>query len=128
MVRMKAKYGLALLGLVIAAAAVWLLTRPAPLANMRHACPQPESGVSIVTFSGQAGEQFQFSMSSNITSGELDLSLCDQAGNVVKRMGQAKELATHFTLLEAGIYTLRMEYRDFSGDFSAAVYRDGPMG
>ena len=101
---MKAKYGLALLGLVIAAAAVWLLTRPAPLANMRHACPQPESGVSIVTFSGQAGEQFQFSMSSNITSGELDLSLCDQAGNVVKpwdkfsgrNMRKSNPAGTHF--------------------------------
>ena len=85
---MKAKYGLALLGLVIAAAAVWLLTRPAPLANMSHACPQPESGVSIVTFSGQAGEQFQFSMSSNITSGK-----CGEADGSGKRAGDAFHIA-----------------------------------
>lgn len=90
---------------------------------MHHACLQPETSVSTASFSGQAGDQVKFSLSSNVKSGLLDVFLLDSQGNMVKRFGQAKQLVTFVTLNQTDTYTLRAEYDGFTGDFSAAIYR-----
>lgn len=118
---MKARHGITILGLAVVAA-IWLLTRPAPLASMHHACSTPETNASAASFSGRAGEQIKISLSSNVKDGVLDISLLDLQGNVVKQLGHAKQLKTVLTLDRSDTYTLRAEYSDFAGDFSVAVY------
>lgn len=119
---MRAKLGMTVLGLIIAAA-IYLLIQPVPLASMRHTCSQPEANISAASFSGQAGDQIRFSLSSNVKGGLLDVSLLDSQGNVVKQFGQAKHMETSFALDWQDTYTLRAEYDGFTGSFSAAVYR-----
>lgn len=111
------------IGIAVAAVAVWLLTRPKVLGNINHSFSSqaPASDTSTITFFAEEKERLRLYFASEIQQGDLDIALYDSAGNLVKNMGKAKELATYLTVDYTGTYTLAAEYEDFAGSFKVVV-------
>lgn len=121
---MKKKYIIIVIILVLADIfCIWRLTRAEVLGNINHASSEPESNTADITFSGEAGERIKFSFSSVIEEGELDVTIYDSQGNVVKELDRAKALSTFMIPEYTDDYTLVAEYRDFVGKFKVKVYR-----
>lgn len=120
------KKGYIAIGVFLAAAlllGLWLLARPRPVCNMHRACPQPETNISSVSFSGGAGGRIKCAISTRIESGTVDFFLYDGNGAIVKEFDQADALTTYLSLAQSQTYTLEAVYKDFTGTFSAAIYK-----
>ena len=100
---------------------LWLLTRPSPLCNMRRVCSQPETSVSQVSFSGEAGGRIKCTFSTHIKSGTVDFILYDEEGAVIEEFDRADALVTFLTLPDTRTYTLEADYTDFAGNFAASL-------
>lgn len=119
---MKKKYIIIGITAILAAVlSVWLLTRPKPLGNMNHAYSEPETSVSHISFSGEAGDRIKFSLRSRIESGDVDIVLYDSDGNEVYGLDRATELETFFDLSISGTYTLAAECNHFVGRYDVTV-------
>lgn len=101
----------------------WLLTRPESLGNISHDYSEPETSVSNISFSGEAGDRIKFSFRSDIKSGNLDVLLYDSAGNQVYELAGATELETFFDLNSSDTYTLAAECSGFVGRYDVTVYK-----
>lgn len=120
---MKKKYKILAAAALAAAALLGLLLRPQVLGNINHASNQPETSVSAVSFSVEAGDKIKVSFASRLESGELHITLLDAGGTVLKELDQAKKLETFLTFDHAGLYTLKAEYTEFVGSFQVGVYK-----
>ncbi|MDE7220176.1 MAG: hypothetical protein K2O45_11230, partial [Oscillospiraceae bacterium] len=83
---------------------LWLLTRPSPLCNMRRACSQPETSVSQVSFSGEAGGRIKCTFSTHIKSGTVDFILYDEEGAVIEEFDRADALGTWLSMQYSRTY------------------------
>ncbi len=114
---------------VLAVAAVllaaWLFTRPSPLAEIHRSFSSPETGSADVSFPVEAGERIRVRISTRTESGVMEVTLLDEAGEVVYAFGSAKYQERRLTLPDAGTYTLEIQFQGFTGDGEAAVYPDG---
>lgn len=122
---MKKKYKI-LAAAALAAAALLglgLLLRPQALGHINHASSQPETSVSSVSFSVEAGDSIKVSFASRLESGELHITILDAGGTVLKEWDRAKKLETFLTFDHAGLYTLKAEYTEFVGSFQVGVYK-----
>lgn len=120
---MKMKY--IIIGIIAVLAvilSVWLLTRPKPLGNINHAYSEPETSISNISFSGEAGDRIKFSFRSDIKGGDLDLLLYDSDGNEVYKLDGARELETFFDLSDSDTYTLAAKCSDFVERYDVKVY------
>ena len=108
---------------IFGALSIWLLTRPESLGNIKHTYSKPETGVSNISFLGEANERIKFSFRSNIESGDLDIILYDSEGNEAYKLDKAKALETSLDLDNSGTYTLAAEYKNFIGSFKITVYK-----
>jgi hypothetical protein len=102
--------------------AVWLFTRPEPLAEIHRSFSSPETGSADVSFPVEAGKSIRVRISTRTESGVMEVTLLDEAGAVVYSFGSATYQERHLTLAESGMYTLEVQFRDFTGDGDAAVY------
>ena len=79
---------------VLAVAAVllaaWLFTRPSPLAEIHRSFSSPETGSADVSFPVEAGERIRVRISTRTESGVMEVTLLDEAGEVVYAFGSAK--------------------------------------
>lgn len=128
------KKTLTMLGLVALAAAVaagialFVLTRPALLANMNGNDTTPTTSSTDISFSAQAGERIKFSFQSNIKSGDLNIVLYDSQGKPVYELAHASELETFFTFEATDTYTLTAHRKDFIGSFRVKVLQPKSIG
>lgn len=106
------------------AAGIWLTFRPAVLGNINRACTEPETSISTISFSGEAGDRIKLSFRSSIEDGNLEIVVYNAKGTVVKELDRAKRLETFFTLEDANTYTLEAKYQDFIGNFQITVYKE----
>ncbi len=113
-----------LLVMMAFATGIWWYFRPAVLGNINHASTEPETSVSTISFSGEAGDRIKLSFQSTIENGNLDIVVCDAKGTVVKELDRAKRLETFVTLDDTDTYTLEADYRDFIGNFQITVYKE----
>ncbi len=111
------------IGIVLAALALWLLTRPKILANINHSfsSSEPVTNTSTVSFFAEEGDRIRFYFASDIEQGNLDIILYDSEGNLVEELDQAKELVTYLTIHYDDTYTLAAEYKNFAGSFKTEV-------
>ena len=84
------------IGIILAALALWLLTRPKILGNINHSfsSSEPVTDTSTISFLAEEGDRIRFYFASDIEQGNLDIVLYDSEGNLVKELDQAKELVT----------------------------------
>lgn len=102
--------------------AVWLLTRPQPLAELHRTFSAPETSAASVSFPAEAGESIRVRISTRTESGVMDVSLLDETGAEIYAFGSAKCQERCLTLPEDGIYTLEAQFKGFTGDGEALVY------
>ena len=102
---------------------LWLLTSPRPVCSMHRACPQPETNIANVSFSGEAGGRIKCAISTHAESGTVDFFLYDGNGAIVKEFDRADALTICLPLAQSQTYTLEAAYKDFTGTFSAAIYK-----
>lgn len=102
--------------------AVWLFTRPRPLAEIHRSFSSPETVSAGVSFPVEAGERIRVRISTRTEGGVMEVTLLDEASAVVYSFGSATYQERHLTLAESGMYTLEVQFRDFTGDGDAAVY------
>lgn len=107
--------------------AVWLLTRPRPLAELHQTFSVPETSAASVSFPAEAGESIRVRISTRTESGIMDVCLLDETGAAVYSFGSAKYQERRLTLPEDGVYTLEAQFQEFAGDGEALVYPDGPL-
>lgn len=120
---MKKKYVIiGIMAVLAAILSVWLLTRPKPLGNINHAYSEPETSVSNISFSGEAGDRIKFSFRSDVKSGDLDILLYNSDGNEVYKLDGATELETFFDLSRSDTYFLAAECDNFVGRYDVKVY------
>lgn len=120
---MKKKYVvIGIIAVLAAILSVWLLTRPKPLGNINQVYSEPETSVSNISFSGEAGDRIRFSFRSDIKSGDLDILLYDSDGNEVYKLDGATELETFFDLSRSDTYSLAAECDNFVGRYDVKVY------
>lgn len=105
--------------------AVWLLTRPQPLAELHQTFSVPETSTASVSFPAKAGESVRVRISTRTESGVMDVCLLDETGAAVYSFGSAKYQERRLTLPEDGVYTLEARFQAFAGDGEALVYPDG---
>lgn len=120
--KMKKKILIIVIVIVLVLAGLWLVICPKAVGNMKHSYDEKTTSSSNFSFEGQENERIKFSFQSNIESGNLVITLCDSAGNVVYELDDAKKLETFYTLTATDTYMVVAEYEDFMGDFKVAVY------
>lgn len=102
--------------------AVWLFTRPQPLAEIHRSFSSPETGSASASFTAGPGDGIRFRMSTRTESGAMEVSLLDESGALVYSFGSAKYQERRLTLAEGGIYTLEARFGSFTGTGEAIVY------
>lgn len=60
---------------IVLAISIYLLTRPKVLGNINQSYSKQTTTASEISFLGEAGDRIKFSFSSNIESGDLDITL-----------------------------------------------------
>lgn len=105
--------------------AVWLLTRPQPLAELHRTFSSPETSAASVSFPAEAGESIRVRISTRTESGVMNVSLLDETGTEIYAFGSAKCQERRLTLPEDGVYTLEAQFNGFIGDGEALVYPGG---
>ena len=124
----KKKYAAAgVMALTAVLLAVWLLTRPQPLAELHRTFSSPETSAASVSFPAEAGESIRVRISTRTESGVMDVCLLDETGAAVYSFGSAKYLDRRLTLPEDGVYTLEAQFKGFAGGGEALVYPDGSL-
>lgn len=104
------------------ASAVILITRPKTLGNMSSSFSSPKTTTQSFSFSGKECDRIKIAFSSDVKSGELDISILDSKGNIVKALDNAKELRTYLTLDRSETYTCEASCSEMVGRFSVRVY------
>lgn len=109
--------------IVIAAVlAVFIVTRPKILGNMSNSFSSPETTTQSFLFSGKECDTVKIVFSSDVKSGELNISIFDSKGNTVKTLDKAKELRTYLTLDRSETYTCKASRSEMVGSFNVKVY------
>lgn len=115
---------IAIAAVIAVACGVWLLNRHGEaLGNISYACSEPETSASNISFGAQEGDKVQFRFASDIQSGDLDVTVYDSEGNIVKELDRAKELVDYLTLKKDDTYTVEVDYQDFVGSYQVKVYK-----
>ena len=121
----KKRYAAAgVMALIAVLLAVWLLTRPRPLAELHQTFSSPETSTASVSFPAKAGESVRVRISTRTESGVMEVTLLDEAGTAVYSFGSAKYQERRLTLPEDGVYTLEAQFKGFTGGGEALVYSD----
>lgn len=122
----KSKRNYIVIGIVVAviivASGIWFFNRPKVLGNINQAYTEPETSTSDISFFGDAGDKIKFYFASNIENGELDITIYDSKGNIVKELDRAKELVDYLFLENSDTYTLEADCVEFVGEFKISVY------
>ncbi len=108
--------------LIVAAAGVYLLTRPTTLCSMSSAYTSETYRSQDVSFDSGANGRVKFSFKSDVKSGSLTVALYDSNENMVYDLGKAKMLETYHTFDTPGTYTLRVVCDAFVGNYDVKVY------
>lgn len=109
--------------IVIAAVlAVFIVKRPKTLGNMSNSFLSPETTTQSFSFSGENFDRIKIELSSDVKSGELDISIFDSKGNIVKTLDKAKELHTYLTLDSSEAYTCEASCSEMVGSYNVKVY------
>lgn len=106
---------------IIVLCGIFFITKSNILASMDHSYPQPETGISNVTFNAAAGDNIKFSFESDIENGELEIILYDSQHNAVYQLDHAASLSIPFTVEHTDTYTMAAEYKDFVGNFKLKI-------
>lgn len=106
---------------IIVLSGICFITNSNILASMDHSYPNPETGISNVTFNAAAGDDIKFSFESDIENGELDIILYDSQHNAVYQLDHAASLSVPFTVERTDTYTMAAEYKDFVGNFKLKI-------
>lgn len=118
----KGLVAIAIVLLVLAMIGLRLVVVPGSLGNINRNYFNPETGSADISFAAQEGAKIKFSFASNVESGELDIILYDSESNAVYELDEAKALETFYTIEKADTYTLKAEYREFTGNFKIVAY------
>lgn len=110
-----------ILALAVVSAAI-LITRPKILGNMSNSFSSPKTTTQSFSFSGKECNRIKIAFSSDVKSGELDISIFDSKGNTVKTLDKAKELCTYLTLDSSETYTCEANCSEMVGSFNVKVY------
>ncbi len=102
--------------------AVILITRPKILGNMSNSFSTPKTTTQSFSFSGKECDRIKIAFSSDIKSGEFDISIFDSKGNIVKTLDKAKELHTYLTLDSSEAYTCEASCSEMVGSYNVKVY------
>ncbi|HBU13353.1 MAG TPA: hypothetical protein DEB31_11750 [Clostridiales bacterium] len=120
---MKKSIVIGIIVMIAVAISIYLQTAPEELGNMGDSYAEQTTTTSAISFPGEAGDKIKFSFRSTVKSGDLDMILCDSAGNEVYKLDKAKALETFFSLSNSDTYTLAAECKDFIGEFTIKVYK-----
>lgn len=107
----------------IATICTYVMNRPKELGNINHKYTEQMTSASDISFMGEAGDRIKFSFRSEIISGDLEIALCDSAGNEVYKLDRAKALETYFILERSDTYTLTAKCSNFVGTYKINVYK-----
>ncbi len=111
--------------LIVVALGLYLMLKPDVLGNISQKYTEKTTGISNISFYGEAGDKIKFHFRSNVQNGNLDIILYNSNDNTVYELDKAKELVTFFTLEHSDTYRLSAEYEDFVGEYEIELFCEG---
>lgn len=124
---MNSKSILSILSAVLLGAALTtvIMMRNNVLGNININIPdnEPQTSVTEISLKGSAGSKIKISLNTDVKSGTVNFILYNSKGGIVENLGTAKAYQGFVNIELDDTYTLAAEYENFTGKFSAYVYR-----